>query len=94
MCAQEQNITTFHPCPAAVDVGRLRAKTTKGDCAVAKNTGRGHRRGQVKDRYQVLNLITDLFDVFDGSGNYLRSKKSKGPWKGIEIRKAMKPPRR
>lgn len=55
--------------------------------------GQGIWRGMVKNRYQLLNEITGLWDKYDGSGNFLRSKLSKGAWKGIEVRKAMKPPR-
>lgn len=61
---------------------------------VATNTGKGYRKGQQKDRYQQENLLTKLFDLFDGNGNYLRTKKSKGKFKGVETRKAKKPPRR
>lgn len=60
---------------------------------VATNTGKGFRKGQQKNRYQQENLLTKLFDLFDGGGNYLRTKKSKGKFKGVETRKAMKPPR-
>lgn len=34
-----------------------------------------------------------LFDLFDGDGNYLRSKKAKGKFRGVETRLATKPPR-
>lgn len=57
------------------------------------NTGNGHRKGQQKDRYQQENLLTKLFDLFDGNGNYLRTKKSEGKFKGVETRKTKKPPR-
>ena len=60
---------------------------------MAKNTGKGHRIGQQKNRYQQKNLLTSLFDLFDGGGNYVRSKKSKGKFKGVETRKPRKPPR-
>ncbi len=60
---------------------------------MATNTGKGHRKGQQKNRYQQKNLLSSLFDLFDGKGNYLRSKKSKGKFKGVETRKAKKPPR-
>ncbi|MDQ1175002.1 hypothetical protein QE430_003309 [Microbacterium testaceum] len=61
---------------------------------MARNTGKGFRVGQQKNRYQQKNLLTMLFDLFDGNGNYLRSKKSKGKFKGVETRTAKKPPRR
>lgn len=60
---------------------------------MASNTGEGRRVGPVKDRYQVLNFAKNLWDVFDGSGNHLRQKKSPGPAKGIEKRVQVKPPR-
>lgn len=61
---------------------------------MGKNTGKGFRVGQQKNRYQQKNLLTMLFDLFDGNGNYVRSKKSKGKFKGVETRQARKPPRR
>lgn len=60
---------------------------------MASNTGKGYRKGQQKNRYQQENLLTKMFDLFDGNGNYLRTKKSKGKFKGVETRKAKKPPR-
>lgn len=60
---------------------------------MAKNTGEGHRKGQVSDRYQLHNEVTDRFDKYDGDGNYLSSKQSPGPYKGVETREAKKPPR-
>lgn len=46
------------------------------------NTGKGYRKGQQRNRYQQENLLSKLFDLFDGNGNYLRTKKSKGKFKG------------
>ena len=60
---------------------------------MATNTGKGHRKGQVLKRYQQENQVSGLFDLFNSAADYLRTKKSKGPFKGIEVRKAMKPPR-
>lgn len=60
---------------------------------MAKNTGKGSRKGQVRDRYQQENQTTGLFDIFNSAADYLRTKKSKGPAKGIEVRNAAKPPR-
>lgn len=60
---------------------------------MATNTGKGYRKGQQKNRYQQENLLSKLFDLFDGDGNYLRTKKSNGKFKGVETRKATKPPR-
>lgn len=60
---------------------------------MASNTGKGYRKGQQKNRYQQENLLTKLFDLFDGDGNYMRTKKSKGKFKGVETRKPKKPPR-
>lgn len=60
---------------------------------MAKNTGNGYRIGQQRNRYQQKNLLTRLFDLFDGDGNYLRTKKSPGKFKGVETRRARKPPR-
>lgn len=60
---------------------------------MAKNTGNGHRKGQVSDRYQQHNEVTDRFDKYDGEGNYLSSKSSPGKYKGVETREPKKPPR-
>lgn len=61
---------------------------------MAKNTGKGYRVGQQKNRFQVFNWLTSRWDKFDGKANYVGSKKSKGPFKGVEKRVAKKPPRR
>lgn len=60
---------------------------------MATNTGEGYRRGQVRDRYQLWNSKTDRYDKYDGSGNYVDSKVTEGPFKGIEEREPKKPPR-
>ena len=60
---------------------------------MAKNTGNGWRRGQVRDRYQQRNELTERFDKYDAGGNYLTSKQSPGPFKGVEARRPKKPPR-
>jgi hypothetical protein len=60
---------------------------------VAKNTGEGKRIGQLKDRYQQKNERSGLFDKYDGLGNYIASKVTPGPWKGVETRNPKKPPR-
>lgn len=61
--------------------------------ALAKNTGEGYRSGQVRDRYQQYNERTDRYDKYDGDGNYVESKSTPGPFKGIEEREPKKPPR-
>ncbi len=55
--------------------------------------GSGGWRGMVRDRYQVLNDATGLWDKFDQFGNYLATKVTGGPFKNIEARKGMKHPR-
>lgn len=60
---------------------------------MAKNTGKGHRKGQVKDRYQVFNDRTETYDKYDSDGNYMRTKADGTKWKGVEEREARKPPR-
>jgi hypothetical protein len=60
---------------------------------LAKNTGEGYRNGQVRDRYQQYNALTDRYDKYDGDGNYVDSKASPGRWKGVEERDPKKPPR-
>lgn len=61
--------------------------------ALAKNTGDGYRRGQVRDRYQQYNERTERYDKFDGDGNHVSSKATSGPYKGVEEREPKKPPR-
>jgi hypothetical protein len=41
----------------------------------------------------LFNIVKELWDIYDASGNHLRTKKSPGPAKGIEKRVAIKPPR-
>lgn len=60
---------------------------------LATNTGEGFRRGQVRDRYQQYNPDTDRYDKYDGDANYVDSKITEGPYKGIEERAPKKPPR-
>lgn len=50
---------------------------------MAKNTGKGKRRGLVKNRYQKKNSGTGLWDKYSGNGDYLGTKKTGGPFKGI-----------
>lgn len=47
---------------------------------MATNTGKGHRRGQQKNRFQLFNKLTKLWDKYDGNANYIKSKKSPGPF--------------
>ncbi len=47
----------------------------------------------VRNRYQVFNDVTGLWDKFDQFGNYLATKVTGGRFKNIEVRKAMKHPR-
>jgi hypothetical protein len=61
--------------------------------ALAKNTGEGYRRGQVRGRYQQYNERTDRYDKYDGDGNYIGSKSTPGPFKNVEEREPKKPPR-
>ena len=65
---------------------------TKGN-TVAKNTGRGYRRGLIRGRFQKFNPISGLWDKYARHGNYLSSKKSGGPFKAI-IRLIGRNPRR
>lgn len=59
---------------------------------MARNVG-GSRKGQVLNRYQLWNALTELWDKYDANGNFLKTKMSPGPWKGIEKRLPKKPPR-
>ena len=61
---------------------------------MAKNTGEDHRHGQVTGRYPAAcNERTDRYDKFDGDGNYISSKSTPNPYKGVEKSEPKKPPR-
>jgi hypothetical protein len=49
---------------------------------MGKNTEKGHRKGAVKDRTQVLNPRTGLYVKIDATtGKFMSSKKE--PYKGV-----------
>jgi hypothetical protein len=51
---------------------------------MAKNTGRGFRRGAVRDRSQVWNPLTQLWVKQDNStGRLVGDKTSGGRFKGV-----------
>jgi hypothetical protein len=50
---------------------------------MATNRG-GARKGAVKNRFQLHNPKTDRWSAFSLDGGLLRTKKSKGPYKGIK----------
>ena len=52
---------------------------------MASNSGNGFRLGAVADRWQMFNPESGLWTVFNSAGNFLRTKKSPGPWKGIKV---------
>ena len=60
---------------------------------MAKNTGEGWHMGQVADRYQQYNQRTERYDKYDSDGNYIGSKVTPGPYKGVGERDPRKPPR-
>lgn len=60
---------------------------------MAKNTGVGRRIGLIKGRYQKQNSRTGLWDKYSKGGDYLGTKKTGGPFKGI-IKLAGRNPRR
>lgn len=60
---------------------------------MATKSRKGFWFGLVKNRYQQHNPHSDRWDKYDGKGNFLKSKQSKGRWKNVEARKPMKPPR-
>lgn len=51
---------------------------------MATNTG-GARKGAVKNRFQMLDPNSGLWSVFTFAGELLRTKKSPGPFKGIQV---------
>ena len=51
---------------------------------MAKNTGKGSRKGSIADRFQMLDPERGHWSIFKASsGTFLRTKKSPGPEKGI-----------
>jgi hypothetical protein len=60
---------------------------------MAKNTGKGKRRGVIRDRFQKHNPRTGLWDKYDRAGNYVGTKKTGGRFKSI-IRLRGRNPRR
>ena len=51
---------------------------------MAKNTGKGHRKGSVKDRTQVKNPKTDQWVKRDAdSGKFMDVKDDGKPFKGV-----------
>lgn len=50
---------------------------------MAKNTGRGHRVGLVRGRFQKFNPLSGLWDKYDRHGNYVGTKKTGGPFKAV-----------
>lgn len=44
---------------------------------MAKNIG-GGRKGQILNRYQLWNALTELWDKYDSNGNFMKTKKSSG----------------
>ncbi|BAK38285.1 hypothetical protein MLP_52710 [Microlunatus phosphovorus NM-1] len=54
---------------------------------MAKNTGKGHRIGAVKNRSQTFNPSTRLFTKRGGDGRFADTKTSGGPFKGVRKEK-------
>ena len=61
--------------------------TAERGSVMARNTGKGYRKGAVRGRFQILNPATGLYTVFATTGRILRNKKSAGRAKGIRVRK-------
>jgi hypothetical protein len=51
---------------------------------VAKNTGEGHREGEVRDRSQVYNPVTKKWTKRDSdTGEFMDVKEDGEPFKGV-----------
>jgi hypothetical protein len=51
---------------------------------MARNTGKGHRQGAVKERSQTLNPKTGLYVKRDTqTGQFMQAKKDGTPFKGV-----------
>jgi hypothetical protein len=56
--------------------------------AVAKNTGDGYRKGEVRQRSQLPNLLTDGFTKRDiETGRFVERKDGPKPFKGVRKEK-------
>lgn len=55
---------------------------------MAKNTGKGYRRGEVRDRSQSFNPITKKWTKRDtDTGEFVDVKEDGGPFKGVRKEK-------
>ena len=51
---------------------------------MAKNTGEGYRRGEVRDRFQTYNPVTDTWTKHDSeTGRFMDGKQDGTPFKGV-----------
>jgi hypothetical protein len=51
---------------------------------MAKNTGRGYREGEVRDRSQVYNPVTKTWTKRDAeTGEFIGGKEGGDPYKGV-----------
>jgi hypothetical protein len=51
---------------------------------MAKNTGKGFRRGDIRDRSQSYNKVTKTWTKRDtGTGEFMDGKKGGEPFKGV-----------
>lgn len=60
---------------------------------MAKNTGKGARRGAQKNRTQLLDPRSGLWSIFTLAGELVWNKKSPGPAKGVRKGQPRKPKR-
>ena len=50
---------------------------------MAKNTGKGHRKGSIKDRTQVQNPTTGQWVKRGSDGKFMEVKEDGTPFKGV-----------
>lgn len=50
---------------------------------MAKNTGKGYRRGAVKNRSQTYNPLTKQWVKRDPNGQFMDVKQNREPFKGV-----------
>lgn len=62
----------------------LRTQADLEEIFVATNKG-GSRKGAVRNRFQLLDPESNLWSIFSTAGEYLRTKKSPGPYKGVKV---------
>lgn len=80
------SVLTIHDFESIVMTGAgmvLRPADAQERTTMATNTGKGYRRGPVKDRSQVHNPTNDKWTKRGPDGRFMDQKADKQPFKGV-----------